>query len=324
MRNYDIAINWNSKQDCYFAKLVKDICRNRGLAFLWIYDDNAKNILRGLLLRKLNLKLLIDTEATYNDPDDIYSRICYAAKDAGATVVNDPDYTRAATDKAQMHYRLSEHGINTPYTIIVRKWQPKRVFLTKRQKARLKPPFIIKPAQGYGQKGLVRNATGTAYEIRKARSFDPNDDFLLQKEVRPHFFDSKKGWFRVFRVFDRIIPCWWDDATNRYAHVKASEFKKYKLKPLTETAVKIAEISGMVWFSTEIAAVKTGRNRFRYVCIDYVNDQCDMTPISQAPNGVPDHVVDFTAKVMMRNIEKLIKSRKDKPGKEFNYKLHLS
>lgn len=320
MRNYDVAINWNSKQDCYFAKSVKALCRDKGLSFLWIYDGNARLILRGLLKRTVKIAALIDTEATYNDPGDIYSRICYAAKDTGSAVINDPDYARISTDKSSMHYRLSEYGIEVPYTLVIRSWQPKVIRLSRSEKKRLGIPFIIKPSQGYGQKGLVRSATGSSYGIAKARAFDPKDNFLLQKKITPHFFGGKKGWFRVFRVFDRIIPCWWDDATNRYKHVSRYEFKKYNLSPLSGIGITIAEITGMVWFSTEIAVISGGTNRCRYICIDYVNDQCDMTPVSETPNGVPDHVVDFTAKVIVENI---IGSNKQNSCKNADYSLYF-
>ena len=78
----------------------------------------------------------------------------------------------------------------------------------------------------------------------------------------------------------------------------------------------------MAWFLTEIAVVKDKSSSQSYVCIDYVNDQCDMTPISQAPNGVPNHIVDFTARVMVENVKRLAASRSRYEAK--NYELYLS
>jgi len=321
MKIYNIAISWNSKEDSYFEKLIRGICRTKGLSFLWIHDDNIKTILRKLFSSDLRIDILLDTEATYNDPEDMYSRLCYAVKDRDGIVINDPDNTRVATDKAFMYYKLLDNNILTPYTLIARSWQPKNMRLTKAQREQLGMPFVIKPSQGYGQRGLIRNATGSSYGINKARRFDEKDDFLLQKKINPYFYNGKKGWFRVFRLFDKIIPCWWDDATNRYEHVTKDEFKKHNLKPLSETTIKIAELTSIVWFSTEIVVVKGKSSPQSYVCIDYVNDQCDMTPISQVPNGVPNHVVDFTARVMVENAKRLITSRSRYKAK--SYELYL-
>ncbi len=310
MRKYNIAINWNSLDDCFFANIIKTLCRKRKFSFLWIHDGNSKDTLRGLYKHNLSIDILIDTDATYNDPEDIYSRICYAVKDAGGIVINDPDNTQAAIDKALMCHKLAALGIPTPYTVVVRKWQPGQVRLTKIQKSRLGIPFIIKPAQGYGQKGIIRQATGTAYCIGKARSFDRNDDFLLQKKIKPVFLDGKKCWFRVFRIFDKILPCWWDDATNKYEHMSEHEFREYKFSPLVDTTIKIAQATGMLWFSTEIAIVENKTGKSEYMPIDYVNDQCDMTPVSQVPSGIPDHVVHFTAKTLIKNSSRLLKDNK--------------
>ncbi|TRZ81578.1 hypothetical protein D4R86_02415 [bacterium] len=320
MKRYNIAISWNSLEDCYFANIIKKLCKKKKLSFLWIYDGNSKETLRGLYNQKMRIDILIDTDATYNDPEDLYSRICYAVKDSEGMVINDPDDTQAGINKALMYHKLVALKMPTPHTIVVRKWQPKKVFLTKSQKTRLGIPFIIKPAQGYGQKGIIRQATGTPYCIAKARAFDPNDDFLLQRRVKPVFFNGKKGWFRVFRIFDIILPCWWDDKTNRYEHISEYEFKKYKLTPLFDITVKIAQATGMVWFSTEIAIVKDKKGISRYMPIDYVNDQCDMTPVSQTPSGIPNHVAIFTANTLIKNSVKLLK---DNHAKSENYRLHF-
>jgi hypothetical protein len=310
MRKYNIAINWNSLDDCYFANIIKKLCKNKRFSFLWIHDGNSKGTLHSLYRHKLFIDILIDTDATYNDTEDIYSKICYAVKDSGGIVINDPDSTQAAINKALMYHKLIELAIPTPYTIVVRKWQPRKVCLTKIQKNRLGIPFIIKPAQGYGQKGIIRQATGTSYCIAKARAFDRNDDFLLQKRVKPVFFNGKKCWFRIFRIFDRILPCWWDDATNRYEHMSEYEFRKYKFSPLIGITIKIAQATGMLWFSTEIAIVENKTGKSEYMPIDYVNDQCDMTPVSQTPSGIPDDVVHFTAKTLIENSSKLLKDNK--------------
>ena len=60
--------------------------------------------------------------------------------------------------------------------------------------------------------------------------------------------------------------------TNRYEHVTKDEFTRHNLKLLSETTIKIAELTSMAWFSTEIVVVKGKSSSQSYVCIDYVND----------------------------------------------------
>ena len=44
--------------------------------------------------------------------------------------------------------------------------------------------------------------------------------------------------------------------------------------------------------------------------IDYVNDQCDMTPVSQTPGGIPNHVAYFTARTLIENSLKILNNKK--------------
>ena len=295
MEIYDFALNWNSVKEDVFVRLSRERCEKRKMKFLWINDDNIKQVILDLNQRKTKIRVLLDTDATFNKKDDLYARVCYMVKDLGGVVINDPDRSKNAIDKSIMHFELMNSNITTPYTIVVRNWEPKKFRLSNEEKRRLGTPFIIKPAQGYGQLGVVREAKGSIKEIAKARKYDRGDNFLLQEKISPISLGGRRAWFRVINVFETIIPCWWDDQEQDYEHVTMEEFNRYRLYPLARISSKISAISRVVWFSSEIAIDrKNGKNRF--VVIDYVNDQCDMTTKSEWPKGVPDAVVEYNAK----------------------------
>lgn len=295
MKKYDFGITWSGTIKERFVTLLKAACEEKKLSFLWISQDNLRSVARDLDQRSLKIKVLLDTEATYNKKGDIYSRICYDVKDAGGVVINDPDRAKTAIDKSIMHYELVNAGIMTPYTVVVRNWEPTTFRLPDEEKKRLGIPFVIKPALGYGQLGVIRDARGTIREIATARHYDRGDHFLLQEKIMPISLEGKRAWFRGFNVFDAIIPCWWDDQANRYEHISYEEFNKHSFFPIAKIVSKISSITRMAWFSSEIAIdQKQGQKRF--LVIDYVNDQCDMTSQSETTSGVPDPVAQFTAK----------------------------
>jgi len=294
MKTYDFGLTWSGAIKERFVALLQAACKQRKLSFLWISKDNARSVAQDLDQRKLAIRVLLDTEATYNKKGDIYAHICYDVKDSGGVVINDPDRAKVAIDKSVMHYELINVGIMTPYTVVVRNWEPAAFRLPDKEKRKIGIPFVIKPALGYGQLGVIRDARGTIREIAQARNFDRGDNFLLQEKITPIELEGKRAWFRGFNVFDTIIPCWWDDQANRYEHVCYEEFNKHSFFPLVKIISKIADITRMAWFSSEIAIDnKTGQRRF--LVIDYVNDQCDMTSQSEDPSGIPDQVAWFTA-----------------------------
>jgi hypothetical protein len=294
MKIYDFALNWDIEVEERFIALLKDSCRKKGLSFLLINNNNVKDILKRLESHVLKISVMLDSQASYNMPKDIYAKVCYAVKDSGGAVVNDPDRARVAVDKSTAHFELINAGITTPHTIVVRNWEPNTFKLTNEERQRLSVPFIIKPAFGYGQQGVVRDAKGTIREIATARNYDRGDNFLLQEKINPVFYDGKRAWFRVIHIFDTIIPCWWDDHENRYEHVSYEHFNQFSLYQLVKIITKIASFSKMVWFSTEIAIDKKEGTR-RFVAIDYVNDQCDMSTQTETVSGVPDAIVEYVA-----------------------------
>ena len=305
MKRYDFALNWSGTEREFFVGLFQNLCKERKLSFLWISQDNIRQVLKDLERGKIKIKILLDTEATYNRKDDLYARVCYSVKDCGGVVINDPDRTKFAVDKSVIHYELINANITVPYTIVVRNWEPNNFRLTDEERKKLKTPFIIKPATGYGQLGVIKEARGSIKEIAQARHFDRGDNFLLQEKIIPVRLANKRAWFRVFNVFDTIIPCWWDDHENLYEHVLYEEFNNYRLFLLAKIVSKIASITRMAWFSTEVA-IDECDDKLRFIAIDYVNDQCDMSAKSETSSGVPDAVVEYTAKNIVNSAVRLI------------------
>ncbi|MFC1482982.1 hypothetical protein ACFL56_01860 [Candidatus Margulisiibacteriota bacterium] len=309
MKKIDFALNWSTKVKENFIHFLKERCNEKELSFLWVHEDNYKKVIKELESHQRAISVLLDTEATFNLPKDPYARVCYAVKDAGGMVINDPDRTKIAIDKSATHFELVNAGITTPYTVVVRNWEPANFKLTEKEKQMLGLPFVIKPALGFGQQGVVKEAQGSIREIACARHFDRGDNFLLQEKIVPIQLNGRRAWFRVFNVFNTLVPCWWDDQQNHYEHITFEEFNTHSLFPLVKIASKISSLTKMTWFSTEITIdKKNGKNRF--VAIDYVNDQCDMSTLSETSSGLPDYIVEYIAHRIVDSSQKLMRNEK--------------
>ena len=81
------------------------------------------------------------------------------------------------------------------------------------------------------------------------------------------------------------------------------EAAEFNLKPLEQIVRQIAALTGMNFFSSEIAQTHAGE----FVVIDYVNDQCHMLSQSANPRiGVPDELVAAVAKRLVEATKELI------------------
>ena len=301
MRRYNFALTWTSGSTENFVKWARKECSVKGLRFLLITEKNVESLIDGLEKGRLKIKFLLDNEADYGDKNNLFARLCYAVKDTGGYVVCEPDDARQASNKAITHYDLVRAKLPVPYTVVVRNWKPDDFILTKEELKMLGAPFIIKPASGFGQKGVIKNANGTISEIAQARHFNRGDDFLLQEKIEPLTLADREAWFRVYFLFGEIIPCWWNTQTGQYIHMTLREMYNFRLLSLARITSEIAKITGMDFFSSEIALTGKGKER-RFVAIDYVNDQPELCvrseksgfgPISEIVQHIAERIVDL-------------------------------
>ena len=309
MRQCDFALAWNSGSKERFVRWLRKECGLRDMTFLLINEKNVSSAISSLENEKLKIKFLLDNEADYDDKKNLFARLCYAAKDTNCYVVCDPDDARQASNKAVTHYDLVRAKIPVPNTVVVRNWEPDDFKLTKDELKYLGMPFIIKPASGFGQQGVVKDANGTITEIAQARHFNRGDDFLLQQRVEPVMLGKKQGWFRVYFIFGEIIPCWWDTETGQYSHVTLREMYNFRLLPLARITSEIARITNMDFFSSEIALSRADKERC-FVTIDYVNDQPELCvrsgklgagPVAEVVQHIAERIVEIAWR-MQKNL----------------------
>jgi len=305
MKTYDFALAWNSGAKEPFVKWVRRECGLKKLRFLLVSGNNVSRVIEDLEKGRLKIKFLLDNEANYDDKNDLFARLCYAVKDIEGLVVCDPDDARQASNKSVAHYDLARARIPVPYTIVVRNWEPDDFTLTKEEIKKLGEPFIIKPASGFGQKGVVKNAIGAINDIAQARHFNRGDNFLLQEKIEPILFGERQGWFRVYFLFGEIIPCWWNTENGGYWHVTLREMYNHRLLPLARITSEIARITDMDFFTTEIAVTGMGKDR-RFVVIDYVNDQPELCvrsekvgkgPVAEVVEHVAERIVEIAWRI---------------------------
>ncbi len=308
MEIYDFAIGWpeeGGEQD-FFINTIKAECRLRKLNFLFIDSKSLSFLSEEVKKDRIKIKFYLDMASETYDPTDKFTRFAYTLKDSGTRVVDDPDDVKTAADKSVTHFDLLRAKIPVPYTVVIRNWEPTRR-LTEEEKTGLGFPFIIKPALGYGQKG-IKTVTQRCplKDIARARRFDKGDNFLLQEFVEPQDLAGTPAWFRVYQLFGEIIPCWWNPKNRIFRQVTLKEIDIYRLLPLVRITSEIGRVTRIDWFSCEIALNKKNR---RFVAIDYVNDQCAIYPQSRYRSGVPDALIVHLAERIVEKAWQYIKGK---------------
>lgn len=300
----DLALAWEWIYDRDFIYGLDRVCQQRKLKSYIIHPPNLDETLARMANGGLIIKVLLDRAS---DVIPRFYDLIHLARKGSFWMINELALLPRAVDKATMHLEFLNAGIDVPYTIILSPWQ-KSPLADLSELKKLGEPFIIKPACGGGGVGVVTNAR-SVNQIISARMEISHDRYLLQEKIIPLVLgEGTMAWFRVFYVVGNVIPCWWNDTTHIYNEVTSKEIKTYNLFKLEDTAKKIARISKLDFFSTEIALTSHGK----FVVVDYVNDMCDMRRKTQYYDGVPDKVVDEITMKLVSYVEARLNKRKYK------------
>ena len=92
---------------------------------------------------------------------------------------------------------------------------------------------------------------------------------------------DRPAYLRAYHVLGHRSLLWWckQGADDRYDLLTWDDLHRYDLMPAVQLIDRVATVTGLDFFSSEIAITNTDpSDPNRFVLIDYINDQCDMDP----------------------------------------------
>jgi hypothetical protein len=301
-RIYDLVMTHKLDTDDFFIHKIQENAVAARLNFFLIEPLWVDCFHEALDKGRVWPRVLLNMHSEHHQPDDVFHRLVRLASQRNVQVIDPLDRALEAFDKARLHPRLVAAGIDVPFTTLVPAAEAGSFKLTENQRAALGAPFVIKPAMGYGRKGLVMDAV-VEDDIQRSIAAFKDQHYLFQKRIIPRELNGAPAYFRVFYVFGSIWCVWWNCFTDQYRVVTPQEAIDFELKPLAEIVRQIAALTGMTFFSSEIAQIGSGE----FVVIDYVNDQCHMLSQSASPQmGVPDEIVAAIARRLVEGAKSLI------------------
>lgn len=295
MRRVDLGIAWEWEYDQAFIEHLQNACAQAGLSTCVISPGNVEKVTVEYRARKLAFQVYLDRGS---DAAKEFLPLAQLVEQGGSRIINRYSAMHWAMDKATMHLEFLEAGLDVPYTIILSPYnkQPKVEISTFDKLGR---PFVIKPAIGGGGVGVVTGAE-TLADVLQARMSQNRQKYLLQKKVEPVMLGRRRAWFRVYYVLGDSYLVWWDDLTHVYHYLEPAEEREFYLSPMRDIITKIAKISGLDFFSAEIALTPDGR----FVVVDYVNEVCDMRSQDSHADGAPSRLLDEIVASAMRFVQR--------------------
>jgi len=285
----DLGILWEWEYDKKFIGLLNSICQISGKTSYLVSHHNLLESIAKIEAEELQFRVIMD-RATDSDPAFMPIIDFHRAKQT--RIINDPEKSARANNKAIMHYELMKQGLNVPLSLFLSPDEETNDEVLNK----VGRPFVIKPVEGGGGGEGVIVGADAIKDVRQAQEQAPGQTIVIQELIVPRELYGRRCWFRVFYTCGKVIPCFWDDQTHVYRRFTPEEETVFgELWRITQI---IHEIGGLEFFSTEI--VQTLDQNF--VIADYVNDQCDMRFQSDTPDGVPDSVVEEIVEAIVNTL----------------------
>ena len=299
MHSYDLAIAYKWKYDNEFVELIESSFQRSGLKTFVIGKFNLSEVIDLTKRNKITFKALLDRAS---DEDFEFIPLTKLLKQKKCYLINPHKKVVKSLDKVLLHKKLIKKKFQLPKTFPLQPYFiQNELLITDEELELLGTPFIIKPATfSGGGEGVIRNATSLD-QIHEERIKNHYDKYLVQEKIIPKTLNERRAWFRVIYAFGQVLPTWWDDKTHIYYPVTDTEAKIFNLLSLERISKKLAKITRLDYFSTEIALTRD----HKFYLIDYVNDQCDMRLKSNHADGIPDEVVEEFVEAMKKKIVSL-------------------
>jgi hypothetical protein len=183
--------------------------------------------------------------------------LCRSLKAAGCLVVEDPDDAPIYANRALQLDYLERAGLEVPRRLVIQKWEPRKPMLTAAQQAKLGPSWIGHPVVGLDP--TIRfHGTGRVTPSRLVRhGFKPRRGVLFYLGRQ---FETNRGKvpprFRVWYFFGRISVCRDTEQRGTYELLGADSAGSHLLPQLVGLTHKIAGVTGLDWFVTEVVAAE--------------------------------------------------------------------
>jgi hypothetical protein len=273
------------------ARLLHDAFGPLGLSLQIVNNFNIDRIHRQITAGRLCPHVYLDLSSRPGDP---YEQLLYAAAKAGSHTIRKPAHTRWVL-KSLSHPVLAAAGLPVPPSVILKSDEPDRD-LTPDEKRLLGHRVVIKPSFGEAAKGVLVNIHPTKDNIASARNYNRDFDWLIQKQITWMHLGHRPAYLRAYYCCGHRTLLWWckENGHEGYDLLTWSDLHRHDLLPAVEIIDRLADLTGMDFFSSEIAITQeTGPDRF--VLIDYINDQCDMDPHAHPRYSPPEPFARWAA-----------------------------
>lgn len=294
MKRYEFGYSWHHNREDTFTHAVARAARDMHVRCLRVAKGREDRVRADVDRRRVRIGLFLNTQADGLNMEGPGMLLCRVLKASGCHVVEDPDDARVYTQRAlQMRY-LARAGIPVPaHAVVVNRPDAENPRIPV-GRSRLGTNWVARPARGMGRNRIViRGARSVAAALARSK-LKTCPRILVMRQHRPARLGEREYRFLVWHLFGRILPCWKRKGSSALEPVEAGETGIELISLLADVVSRIARITGLDWFFSEIVATRLGVE-LEYVVVEPANALALLGPGPKPASEVPLEVARAAA-----------------------------
>jgi len=301
---YELGFNWPGKGADAFAAEVLRAARHRRVRVLCVGRGQAARVRRDVDRRRIRVGLFLNTQAdgvNFDSPDML---LCRALKASGCHVVEDPDDAKNYADRSRVMQYLERAGLPVPPYCVVSRWSPERPLITPAQRRRLGATWVAQPAVGMSRNRVLVSRARTVRAALLKAGFRPGEKVLLLRHCAPASWGDRELRFRVWHLFGEILIGWPKKGSRVYEVMTVADLESGRFSELPVLVRRIAAITGLDWFLTELVATRWRRDSPEVFVVEPANALAGLgpglRPLSALPPGLVRRAAERIVEVAWR------------------------
>lgn len=297
---YDLGFNWSTSQDNPFSRMIAEHARRRGLKCLTVLRPDARKVRHQVSNGRVQVGLFLNTQADGSNIESTHMLLCRSLKAAGCMVVEDPDDARIYANRALQLDYLQRAGLPVPRRLAIVDWVPKKPLFSAAQRGKFVGQWLAQPAIGMDRSLRLAGKGRPSSGMLARCGFRPRQGVLIFLDYPLEAGQNRRSRFRVWHFFGHVVVSQYSKDRDAFEFVNANSHAVGLVPRLAELVHKIAHVTGLDWFVTEVITTKR-RGSENVLILEPANALAQLGPGVKALADVPDEVMTIAAERLVES-----------------------
>lgn len=294
MIRYELGFNWGDGKDSIFAQEIARAARLHRIRWVCVPKQHSDKFRRRVEHGRLKIGVFLNTQADGVTLESPAMLLCRVLKASNCLVIEDPDDIKNYADKGLQLTYLQRAGLPVPKHHVIENWKSGKRPATISKHVMLDSKWVARSAIGMNRQLFVISKARSMTKALTKAGFKSGHRILIHRNYTPLTKGSRELRFRVWYLFGDVVPCWYQKGISTPEVLKTSDIGFPLFGQLVSLMRKIAEITLLNWFVTELVVSREHKKK-ELIVREPANALAGIGPGNKPLNDVPAEVLRIAA-----------------------------